>query len=36
MFQLTANAYKKLEEIQHAEQKTPDEKLYIRLSMGIG
>lgn len=36
MFQLTGNAYKKLEEILQAEKKTLDEKLYIRLSMGIG
>jgi hypothetical protein len=36
IFQLTGSAYQKLEEIIHSEQKTPDEKLYVRLSMGIG
>jgi hypothetical protein len=36
MFQLTGEAYRKLDEIIRLEQKTPDEKLFIRLSMGIG
>lgn len=36
MFKLTGSAYQKLEEIIIKEQITPDEKLFIRLSMGIG
>jgi hypothetical protein len=36
MFKLTGSAYQKLEDIVIKERITPDEKLFIRLSMGIG
>jgi hypothetical protein len=36
MFQVTGSAYQKLQEIIQREQKSPDEKLSIRLTMGIG
>jgi hypothetical protein len=36
MFQITRSAYHKLENILASEKETHDEKLYIRLSMGIG
>lgn len=36
MFQLTGSAYQKLNQIIQMEQINPEEKLYIRLSMGVG
>jgi hypothetical protein len=36
MFKLSESAYQKLEAIVLHEKKYPEEKLYIRLTMGIG
>jgi hypothetical protein len=36
MFQISGSAYDKLNEIIQIEQKDTEEKLYVRLSMGVG
>lgn len=36
MFKMTDSAYKRLQTALEKEKHTPDEKLFIRLGMGIG
>jgi hypothetical protein len=36
MFKITESAYTTLEDVIEREKQSPDEELFVRLSMGIG